>query len=450
MRVNTQERLYVEMAIPIEMPKLGNTVEECLLAKWLKRVGDPVAEGELIAEIETDKATFELTAPAPGTLLATFYSNGDSVPVFANVCVLGTPGESIEKFRPKEAEAQPAAGTSPAAVAAPTEKQKVPSVTSVASAPSAPAASAAAQIFLSPRARGFAREHDFYPQRIAGTGPGGRVLERDLEQLYRESPRTSPLARKYLQNGYELRGLTSDFIRASDLGPPPVKVSTIRERIARRMRESLGTTAQYTMNTSADATGMLALRSRIKAQGRDRGLPDINLNEMVMFCAVKALVVVPELNVEFLEGKIYHHPEINLGFACDTPKGLLVPVVKDCRNRTIAELAQRIKTLTKQALDGNIALEDLSGGTFTVSNLGIFGIESFSPILNPPQVAILGVNTIELKPVRREGGAVEFVDHIGLSLTCDHQVIDGAPGARFLKVVREQIEKIEEIAALGV
>jgi pyruvate dehydrogenase E2 component (dihydrolipoamide acetyltransferase) len=195
---------------------------------------------------------------------------------------------------------------------------------------------------------------------------------------------------------------------------------------------------------------MLALRARIKGQGREKGLPDINLNEMVMFCAVKALALVPDLNVEFLEGKLYQHPEINLGFACDTPKGLLVPVVKDCRNLTIAELAQKVKNLTRQALDGNIGLEDLSGGTFTVSNLGIFGIESFSPILNPPQVAILGVNTIELKPVRGKNGVVEFVDHIGLSLTCDHQVIDGAPGARFLKVVREQIETIEELAALGV
>ena len=214
------------------------------------------------------------------------------------------------------------------------------------------------------------------------------------------------------------------------------------------MRESLATTAQYTMNASAAATGMLSLRGRIKAQPREK--VDINLNEMVMFCAVKALALVPEMNVEFIEGKIYQHSEINIGFACDTPKGLLVPVVRDCRGLTIAELAQKIKALTKQAIDGNIGLEDLSGGTFTVSNLGVFGIESFSPILNPPQVAILGVNAIELKPVRREGGAVEFVDHIGLSLTCDHQVIDGAPGARFLKVVREQIENIEAIAALGV
>jgi pyruvate dehydrogenase E2 component (dihydrolipoamide acetyltransferase) len=191
----------------------------------------------------------------------------------------------------------------------------------------------------------------------------------------------------------------------------------------------------------------LSLRSRIKESSRREELPDININEMVMFCAVKALVAAPEINAEFLDGKIYQHSDINIGFACDTPKGLLVPVVRESQKLTLPELAVKIKALAKQAVEGGIALEDLSGGTFTVSNLGIYGIESFSPILNPPQVAILGVNSIELKPVRRNN-IVEFVDCIGLSLTCDHQVIDGAQGARYLKIVKEQIENIETIAGL--
>ena len=434
------------MAIPIEMPKLGNTVEECLLAKWLKEVGDPVAEGDIVAEIETDKAVFELRAPVGGTLLAIFFDSGDTVPVFANVCVLGTPGESIEEYRPMKTKVPPAAAEPDAPAAVPTAQ--------VRDASSAvPGASVPTQSFLSPRARRFEREHDFYPERATGTGPGGRVLESDLEQLYRESPRYSSPAKVLLQDGYDLRGDTGDLqdiARASDLQPPAPKISTFRERIARRMRESLVSTAQYTMNTSASAIGILALRSRIKAHRQELGLPDINLNEMVMFCAVQALALVPEMNVEYIDGRIYTHTEINLGFACDSPRGLLVPVVRDCRRLTIAELAQRIKALTKQAIEGNIALENLKGGTFTVSNLGTYGIESFTPILNPPQVAILGVNAIELKPVRREGGAVEFLEHMGLSLTCDHQVIDGAPGARFLKVVREQIENIEAIAAVGI
>jgi pyruvate dehydrogenase E2 component (dihydrolipoamide acetyltransferase) len=424
------------MATPIEMPKLGNTVEECLLARWNKRPGDLVAEGELLAEIETDKATFELTAPVAGTLLAAFFKEGDLVPVFANVCVVGAPGESIEAFQPKQAQAAPA----------PTHIEDKSRQTEAR--PIQPSA----EVFYTPRARRFAEEHSFYPETVLGSGPGGRVLEEDLQRLYRESPRPTSLARKLMDAGHELRGEGSGpnrRVRASDLGPPPARVSSIREKTARRMRESLGTTAQYTMSTSAEAVGLLTLRSEIKAHGPNKGLPDINLNEMVMFCAVKALLLTPEVNVEFTGGKIYPHAAINIGFACDTPKGLLVPVVKDAQKLTLPELALRIKTLTRQATEGAISPEDLGGGTFTVSNLGIFGVESFTPILNPPQVAILGVNTIELKPVRKNGG-IEFLEHIGLSLTCDHQVIDGAPGARFLKIVREQIEAIKSIAALEI
>jgi len=151
--------------------------------------------------------------------------------------------------------------------------------------------------------------------------------------------------------------------------------------------------------------------------------------------------------VEFTDGKLYRHEEVNLGFACDTPRGLLVPVVRHCEKLSLTELAAKTKQLAQQAIEGQIAPDDLTGGTFTVSNLGALGIESFTPILNPPQAALLGVNTIELKAVRKNG-AIEYVDRIGLSLTCDHQVIDGAVGARFLKVLREQLENVESISGL--
>jgi pyruvate dehydrogenase E2 component (dihydrolipoamide acetyltransferase) len=431
------------MATPIEMPKLGNTVEECLLAKWHKHTGDPVAEGELIAEIETDKATFELTAPVGGTLLDIFFSEGELIPVFTNVCVVGAPGESVDAFRPRveSKESKPASPQIPAATSP--MGQKLPSVTDLILPRQQEQGSI--QAAFSPRAKRFAQEHHFFPEHIQGTGPGGRIMEADIKRLYYELPRQSSLAKKFMENGCELRGEgsgTGGMVLSGDLTPAPAKMSTIRERIARRMRESLATTAQYTMNTSAVATGLLSLRNQIKAQGRKENLPDININEMVMFCVVKALEAVPQINVELIDGKVYQHSSIHIAFACDTPKGLIVPVVKDSQKLTLPELAARVKALARQAIEGSIAPDDLSGGTFTVSNLGIYGVESFSPVLNPPQVAILGVNAIELKPIRRNG-AVEFIDHIGLSLTCDHQVIDGAPGARFLKEIKERIEGIE-------
>jgi len=210
------------------------------------------------------------------------------------------------------------------------------------------------------------------------------------------------------------------------------------------MRESLASTAQYTLNSSADAGGLLRLRTKIKQSG---ATPDINLNDLVAFCAVKAVLEMPDVNALFVDGKIYKSAAVHLGFACDTPRGLLVPVVRDAHRMSAGELALRMKELTAQAVQGTISADDLGGATFTVSNLGNLGIESFTPLINPPQVAILGVDSIQLKPVRRNAN-VEFIDSIGLSLTCDHQIVDGAPGARFLKVLREKIENVETLCTI--
>jgi len=250
-----------------------------------------------------------------------------------------------------------------------------------------------------------------------------------------------------MEDGAETRGEGSGaggMVLSSDLGAPGTKVSNIRGKIAQRMRESLSTTAQYTLSTTAAATGLLAVRAKIKATP---GAADININDLVVFCTVKALQVMPDLNIEFRDGKVYQHKEIHIGFACDTPRGLMVPVIRDAHKMTAAELALAAKELTAQAVKGNISADNLTGGTFTVSNLGGLGIESFTPLLNPPQVGILGVGTIVLRPVRVKGN-VEFQDAIHLSLTCDHQIIDGAPGARFLKVVKEQIEKVESLCTI--
>ena len=427
------------MATPVEMPKLGNTVEECLLAKWKKNKGDLVSSGEIVADIETDKATFELAAPVDGTLLATFFDEGVLIPVFATVCVIGSPGEDAEQFRSVKQAVLPATpAVMPAATAGATAGM------------AALATGSTTEIPFSPRARRYARDHGFSLPAIRGSGPGGRVIEQDLRDLYASSPKVSSLARKQMEAGYEGRREGSGIggmIVARDLDAPPTRMSGIRARIAQRMRESLAGSAQYTMNASADATGLLALRATIKAARLSRDVPDVNINEMVMFCAIKALLDRPELNADVIDGKIYKRAAIHLGFACDTDKGLLVPVIRDCQMLSLAELSAKTKALSLQAAEGTISMDDLSGATFTVSNLGGLGVVSFTPILNPPQVALLGVDTIELKPVRRNGG-VEFVDHIGLSLTCDHQVIDGAPGARFLQIVREKIEKIESLADL--
>jgi pyruvate dehydrogenase E2 component (dihydrolipoamide acetyltransferase) len=225
----------------------------------------------------------------------------------------------------------------------------------------------------------------------------------------------------------------------------PTKISGVREKIARRLRESLAGTAQYTLNSSADARGLLALRAKIKRAAVSG--QDININDLVTFCTVQALIDAPHLNVLFIDGTVRQSQAVHIGFACDTPRGLLVPVVRDAQFLNVTGLAARMKELTAKAVAGNITADDLSGGTFTVSNLGGLGIESFTPVLNPPQVGILGIATIQLKAVRKDG-MLGFIDSIGLSLTLDHQIIDGAPGARFLQVLREKIENVEQICTI--
>ena len=431
------------MATSVEVPKLGNTVEECILSRWAKRPGDPVAVGDLVAEIETDKATFELMAPVEGILLAAFFEEGALVPVFTNLFVIGKPGEDVEAFRPK---AVAVSSSAPDPIASKTPKSPSSAATAPAAQAHAPVADSSSGT-LSPRARRFAEERGFHPGVVQGSGPGGRVLESDLRDLYFSSPRVSETAKAHALDGAEAPREGSGpagMVLASDLEPPAVRISNIRERIARRMRESLASTAQYTLNSSADAAGLLRLRAKIKQSGT---MPDINLNDLVAFCAVKAVLEMPDVNALFIDGKIYKSAAVHLGFACDTPRGLLVPVVRDAHRMSAGELALSMKQLTEQAVKGTISADDLSGATFTVSNLGNLGIESFTPLINPPQVAILGVDTIQLKPVRRNGN-VEFIDSIGFSLTCDHQVVDGAPGARFLKVLKEKIETVETLCTI--
>jgi pyruvate dehydrogenase E2 component (dihydrolipoyllysine-residue acetyltransferase) len=384
------------MATPVELPKSGNTVEECVITRWVKRKGDAVSAGDVIADVETDKASFEITSPVDGTILDTFFEEGALVPVFTTVCVVGRAGESVAEFRPPSAAA--------------TEANRIPNPESQIPNPESQIPISNAPPLYSPRARRFAAERGFQPAAVVGSGPGGRVLERDVRAAYEAAAKTSA-----------------------------VRPSSTRETIARRLRESLASTAQYTLHASADAGGLLALRARVKAAP---GAADITINDLVTFCTIQALLDAPELNAELRDGSIVTHTDVHIGFACDTPRGLLVPVVRNAHTLRIDELARRMKALAAQAVDGTISPDSLTGATFTISNLGALGIESFTPVINAPQVAILGVCAIQLKPVRANG-CVEFIDAIGLSLTCDHQVIDGAPGARFLRTLTDKIEHLE-------
>jgi len=417
------------VATPVEMPQLGNSVEECILTRWLKQEGDAVSAGDMVAEIETDKTTFEVTSPVDGTVIATFFEEGALVPVFTNIFVVGEPGETGEEYRPGSPGARKPDGPEARVPDAP--EDRVPD-SPEARVPGTPGAGelATAGAAVSPRAARFAAAHGIETSGLAGSGPGGRVIEKDVRRAY-QGQAAEPSSERRTSDQRAVEQRTSEQRAA---------ISGLRATIARRMRESLATTAQYTLHSSADATGLLAARARFKASAT----PDVTINDLVAFCTIQALIETPAINAEFIDGRIVPHAGVHLGFAADTPKGLIAPVVRNAHTLTIEELAARMKNLTTQAVAGTISPDDLTGATFTVSNLGSLGIESFTPLINPPQVAILGIDAIQLQPVRK-GGQIEFVDTIGLSLTCDHQVIDGAPGARFLRLLAEKIARVEQM-----
>jgi pyruvate dehydrogenase E2 component (dihydrolipoyllysine-residue acetyltransferase) len=379
------------MATAVQVPQFGTTVEECIVTRWFTRKGSTVAAGEVIAEIETDKTTFEINAPVDGTVLETFFDEGAVVPVFTNLCVIGSDGESVEGFRP---------------------------------ASGAPHASASA------RAGAHASDGP-----STGSGPS-RAASRDGET----SPKPPDTD---IREGGPAAAAAPRSWRPRARRPAADTPSSTRTLIARRMRDSLASTAQYTLHASANATGLTAMRIRAKASPR---LAHVTIGDLVAYCTIHALREVPALNAEYKHDEVITHGDVHLGFACDTPRGLLVPVIRHADRLTLAELAHRAKTLAMDAVKGKISPDDLSGATFTISNLGGLGVETFTPVINPPQVAILGVGAIQLKPVRTAGG-VEFIDSIGLSLTLDHQAIDGAPGARFLASVKQKIESVELIVS---
>lgn len=399
------------MATPVIMPKQGNSVESCVIVEWKKQVGETVEQGEVLCEIETDKAVMEVESPASGILLVTYFPSGAEVAVMTPIAVVGEAGEVVEEVKP----AHQRPGVLEQAVVVHQKSAQPQPLRSTHPKP------------ISPRARRLAREQGIGVGEVQGSGPGGRVLERDVLRAQTISV-VNPLS----QTDYP--------------GATAVPLKGIRKRTAERMLHSLQNTAQLTLNASADARSLLEWRTKCKASS-DPEAQAISLNDLILFAVARTLLAHLELNALLESDTIFQFASVNLGFAVDTPRGLLVPVVKEAQALGLRELSRQTKQFALECQDGHIAPESLQGGTFTVSNLGQFGIEQFTPILNPPQVGILGVGNINLKPIQTAGG-VEFQPHLGLSLTVNHQVVDGAPAARFLQTLSHNLADLTALLAL--
>ena len=493
------------MATEIVMPRQGQSVEACTIVRWLKQPGERVGTGEVLCEIETDKAAFEVESTAAGTLLAQFATEGEEVPVLAPIAAVGEPGEAVSAAAAPVAAVEGAAddtASQPAGGAA-------PGMSGVGHPPTAPAptAPAAAAAFagqaggapapatadssskrrggpaISPRARRRAAELGVDRTALSGSGPRGRIIERDVVAAAAARPALTAAARAAAAAGSPVPAVGSGIggrVTLADLAgaatpaaavpepaaPEPaapeqvesIPVKGVRKLISERMRQSLLDTAQLTMHATADAEALVAYRARLKASAEQLQLRQVTINDLILFAVARTLPRFPELNAvvrgDGAGDRIERHRDVHLAFAVDTERGLVVPVIAGADRLSIAGLAGRAHELAAATQAGSISPDLLQGGTFTVTNLGALGVESFTPILNLPQVAILGVGALVLKPVLADLAQpgtpqqVGYRRHLGLSLTIDHRVVDGAPAARFLQALAAAIADIDLLAAL--
>ena len=398
------------------MPKAGITVESCIIGEWLKQVGDDVKIGDILFTYETDKASFECESTAEGELLAIFYEEGDEVPCMENVCAVGPHGEPTDCLKP---------GAEVVVAEAPVEAAPV-----AAAEAAAPVAEVKAGAPVSPRAAKLAKAHGIDASLAAGTGPNGRIIERDVLKLIAQGvPAAAKAAPVAAEDEYK-----------------DVKFSGIRRAISKSMSTSLHTMAQLTHNTSFDATNILNYRKQLKAMGGDYA--GITLGDIVLYAVSRTVKNYPDLNANMLDdNSIRQFNHVNLGFACDTPRGLMVPTIVHADEMSLLEISKAVKELAAECRDGAISPDKLSGGSFTVSNLGNMGVESFTPVINPPQTGILGVcGTID-RVRKAADGSIEIYPAMGLSLTYDHRAVDGTPAAKFQKELGHNLENFTALLA---
>ena len=414
------------MANAVIMPKAGITVESCIIGAWEKKVGDSVKVGDILFTYETDKASFECESTEEGTLLEIFFNDGDEVPCLMNVCAIGAPGEDCSALRPGDA-----APVAEAPQEAP--KEEAPAATPTQT-PVESTAVAGDKTAVSPRAKKLAERAGVDASLATPTGPNGRIIERDVRTLM-ENPvaapavTATPVAQAIPEAEYE-----------------DVKFSGIRRAISKSMSTSLSTMAQLTHNTSFDATQILAYRKLLKAsEGEVSG---ITLGDIVLYAVSRTLLNHPDLNAHMLDDnniRLFKH--VNLGVAVDTPRGLMVPTIFNADQKSLLEISKEVKELAAACREGNISPDKLSGGTFTVSNLGNMGVESFTPVINPPQTGILGVCGTVDRVKKGKDGEIKIYPAMGLSLTYDHRAVDGTPAARFQKELGYNLENFTALLA---
>jgi pyruvate dehydrogenase E2 component (dihydrolipoamide acetyltransferase) len=425
------------MAEYIVMPKLGFDMREAELVSWLKEEGDPVEKGEIVAEIESDKATLELEAQTSGTLLKKLEDVGAVVPIGANIAIVGEEGEDISSMEGNGAAAAPAEPAEPEDE--PAEAEEAPAQAEAETAEPEPAAAAGDAVSdefpggvrATPVARRMAEEHELDLARIEGSGPGGRIRKADVEAYLEAGP---PPAEP------EPAPAAAPAPAAVTAGPDDteVKASRMRQAIARRMIESKTTVPHFYVTTVVDMDAALALRKQINEM-----LPDeqkVSVNDLIVKAAALALRDFPNINASYAGETLIRHNNINVGTAVAVENGLMTVVQKNTDSSTLSKIAADNKRMIAGAREGKVSIDDIEGATFTVSNLGAYDVDSFVAIINPPEAAILAVGTASQVPVVRDGEIVVGTQ-MKATISADHRVTDGAEAAAYLLRFKEIVEQ---------
>jgi len=451
------------MATEVILPKLGQTMEEGAIIDWLVQEGDKIKRGDVLFTVESDKATLEVESPGRGYLRKILVAAGETVPVLS---VVGL----ITKTEDEELTEQHAGGES-----VPDQPAVAPSAESAAADSASPGTQTASvvrgRVFSSPRARKLAREKGIVIEQVTGTGPGGRIVERDVVAFLESAPKATPVALRLAQQAHlDLRSLTGtgpagkitkDDVQAAlaaevpahtlvpvvrpvsaapSVEPTQVPMSGIRASIARRMSEAHLTTAPVTLTTEVDATELVTLRERLKAKLADQLGFNVGYNDILIRLAAFALREFPYMNARLDGEMIVQLADVHVALAVDTDRGLLVPVIRDADSKGVAEIASYLRELVARARDSKALPDELSGSTFTITNLGMHEIDAFTPIINMPETAILGVGRIKAQPAVVDGEIV-IRQMLWLSLTFYHRLVDGAPAARFLQRIKQLVEE---------
>lgn len=448
------------MAQEVLMPKLGLTMTEGTIEEWKYKEGDSVKKGDILFSVATDKLTNDVEAEADGVLLKILLPEGETAPCKAVIAYIGEAGEVIaEGGASAESTAAQAPASSAAAVPA-----KTPAVTRDPGAP----------VLASPAAKKLAKEKGVDLALVAGTGPKGRITLEDVE-AYLTAPKandpaaevkTSPLAAKLAEElGVDVSKIQTDgrvmkadvlaaagvctaapaaeaapAIAAGDNDEAPVKVNPLRRSIAANMANSWHTSPRVTYTFAVDVTAMKALRAKLKDSLKEQGIK-LTYNHILMKVVAKALMEFPDVNASFADNMLTRHKHVNMGLAVAKGDGLIVPNVKNADSKSLAEIAKETEALIEATRSGKIDMKDMTGGTFTISSLGPYGVRSFSPIINQPELAILGVCDIADTPIVCNGEIV-IRPMMNLCLTADHRVVDGVMASKFMKRVVELLENL--------